>query len=75
MADLFGRWGQVKQELDKLEEGASVFKLIGPVLIRQDLDEAKQNVEKRMDFITAEMCAAGSPPSSSAARQAGREKR
>lgn len=45
----------VKQELDRLGEDAGVFKLIGPVLIRQDLDEAKQNVSKRMDFIKGEI--------------------
>jgi prefoldin beta subunit len=34
-----------------LEEGAVVYKAIGPVLMRQDLDEAKQNVDKRLEFI------------------------
>ncbi|VDK84714.1 unnamed protein product [Litomosoides sigmodontis] len=45
----------VKTELDLLEDGAMVYKLIGPVLIKQDLTEAKQNVEKRIDYITAEI--------------------
>merc|ERR1712156_315665 len=34
----------VKDELDNLEEDAKVFKLIGPALIRQDTNDAKQNV-------------------------------
>ena len=45
----------MKQELDLLEDGAPVFKLVGPVLVRQDLDEAKQNVNKRLEFIREEM--------------------
>ncbi|KAJ4448937.1 prefoldin subunit 6 [Periplaneta americana] len=45
----------VKQELDLLQSGAEVFKLIGPVLVKQDLEEAKQNVAKRMDYIRNEL--------------------
>ena len=48
----------VKNELELLEDGAVVYKLIGPVLMNQELDDAKQNVAKRLDFIKAEMCAA-----------------
>ena len=44
------------QELDLLEDGAKVYKLIGPVLMSQDLEDAKQNVTKRLDFIKGEMC-------------------
>ena len=46
----------VKDELDRLEEGESkVFKLIGPALIRQDTNDAKQNVNKRIEYITGEL--------------------
>ncbi len=45
----------VKEELGLLESQANVFKLIGPVLIKQDLEEAKQNVAKRIDYITGEL--------------------
>lgn len=45
----------VKQELDLLKSGNDVFKLIGPVLVKQDLEEAKQNVIKRMEYIAAEL--------------------
>lgn len=32
-----------------------VFKLCGPVLVKQELDESKQNVNKRIDFISKEL--------------------
>jgi prefoldin beta subunit len=34
-----------------------VFKLVGPVLVKQDQAEAKSNVDKRLEFIRGEMCA------------------
>jgi hypothetical protein len=45
------------QELELLEEDASVFKLIGPVLVKQELVEVKNNVTKRVEFIKSDMCA------------------
>ena len=45
----------VKQELDLLEEGACVFKMVGPILMRNDLDDAKQTVEKRLEYIQGEL--------------------
>lgn len=44
-----------KQELDKLDESNNVYKLVGPVLVKQDLIEAKQNVHKRIEYIENEM--------------------
>lgn len=44
----------IVQELELLDD-ANVFKLIGPVLVKQDLAEAKANVNKRLDYITAEL--------------------
>jgi prefoldin beta subunit len=32
-----------------------VFKLIGAVLVKQDQEEAKSNVNKRLEFIQGEM--------------------
>lgn len=32
-----------------------MFKLVGPVLMKVELDEAKENVRKRMEFIEAEI--------------------
>ncbi|XP_018508314.1 prefoldin subunit 6-like isoform X2 [Brassica rapa] len=37
----------VLKELDLLEDDANVYKLIGPVLVKQDLAEANANVRKR----------------------------
>jgi len=45
----------VKEELDFLEEDALIFKLTGPVLVKQDLLEAKQTVGKRIDYISTEI--------------------
>jgi len=44
----------VLEELKSLEEGASVYKLIGPMLAKQDVVEATSNVTKRLEFINAE---------------------
>ena len=43
------------QEMDVLEDGAVVYKLIGPVLVQQELAEARQTVEKRLEYINKEM--------------------
>ena len=45
----------VFQELDVIEPDGNVYKLMGPVLVKQDLEEAKQTVLKRIEYITAEM--------------------
>lgn len=38
-----------------VEEDANVYKLIGPALIKQDVTEAKANVDKRIEYITTEL--------------------
>ncbi|KAK3088810.1 hypothetical protein FSP39_024008 [Pinctada imbricata] len=45
----------VKEELDRLADGDNVYKMIGPALVKQDLPEAKQNVQKRIDYISGEI--------------------
>ncbi|CAM6129837.1 unnamed protein product [Calypogeia fissa] len=45
----------VLKELELLDEEANVFKLIGPVLVKQDLVEARTNVKKRIEYIAAEL--------------------
>ncbi|XP_078238742.1 uncharacterized protein LOC110071373 [Pogona vitticeps] len=45
----------VVKELDLLDSSNTVYKLIGPVLVKQDMDEAKATVGKRLDYITGEM--------------------
>lgn len=45
----------VRQEFSLLDEGtANVFKMVGPVLMKNDLQDAKSTVEKRIEFITGE---------------------
>ncbi len=43
------------QELEKVTDGSVVYKLVGPVLLKQDLTEAKVTVQKRLDYIGKEM--------------------
>eukprot|EP00591_Stephanopyxis_turris_P011354 CAMPEP_0195528906 /NCGR_PEP_ID=MMETSP0794_2-20130614/31266_1 /TAXON_ID=515487 /ORGANISM="Stephanopyxis turris, Strain CCMP 815" /LENGTH=139 /DNA_ID=CAMNT_0040660117 /DNA_START=80 /DNA_END=499 /DNA_ORIENTATION=+ len=45
----------VKQELDLLDDSANVYKMVGPVLMKNDVDDAKQTVEKRLEFISGEI--------------------
>lgn len=45
----------VKTELDFVKENEEVYKMIGKVLIKQDLVEAKTNVTKRIDYIKGEI--------------------
>ncbi|GAB2226371.1 hypothetical protein Drorol1_Dr00022175 [Drosera rotundifolia] len=42
-------------ELELLKEDTNVYKLIGPVLVKQDLVEANANVTKRIEYISAEL--------------------
>ncbi|PWZ33596.1 Prefoldin subunit 6 [Zea mays] len=43
------------KELELLSDGANVYKLIGPVLVKHDLAETKANVKKRIEYISAEL--------------------
>ncbi|KRT82917.1 hypothetical protein AMK59_4202 [Oryctes borbonicus] len=45
----------VKDELNILRDDSAVYKSLGPILIKTDLVEAKQNVAKRMDYINKEI--------------------
>ncbi len=45
----------VLKELETVAEDNAVYKLIGPVLIKQDLVEARSNVKKRLELITGEI--------------------
>ena len=45
----------IAKELDQLEEDAKVYKLVGPVLIAQELGEAKSTVNTRLEFINKEL--------------------
>ncbi|KAG5461735.1 MAG: hypothetical protein BJ554DRAFT_6021, partial [Olpidium bornovanus] len=44
-----------EREFGNLAHDANVYKLVGPVLVKQDKPEAASNVDKRIDYITAEI--------------------
>lgn len=43
------------QEFSKLAEDANIYKLVGPVLLKQDSTEAKSTVDGRLEYIEKEM--------------------
>merc|ERR1712142_1316204 len=45
----------VKEELGLVKDDSNVYKLIGPVLVKQDLVEARSNVDKRLQYIEGEV--------------------
>lgn len=45
----------VQSEFAQLEDSAPVYKLVGPVLLRQDKSEAVMAVNGRLEFIEKEM--------------------
>ncbi|KAJ3064416.1 hypothetical protein HDU98_012169 [Podochytrium sp. JEL0797] len=45
----------VKKEFDNIKDDATVYKLIGPVLVKQDRPEAVANVNKRIEYIAGEI--------------------
>lgn len=47
--------GLIMQELELLDEESNIFKLVGPVLVKQDPLEATSNVKKRLEFIKGEV--------------------
>ncbi|KAL9095467.1 MAG: hypothetical protein Q9165_002338 [Trypethelium subeluteriae] len=47
----------VQKEFTKLADDAGIYKLVGPVLLKQDNVEATMAVDGRLDYITKEMSA------------------
>ncbi|ORY78354.1 Prefoldin beta-like protein [Neocallimastix californiae] len=45
----------IQQEFKELKEDAVIYKMIGPVLVKQDKAEATQNVDKRLEYINGEI--------------------
>lgn len=45
----------VLDELNLLNDSNKVYKLFGPVLVKQELEESRQNVAKRMEYIKNEL--------------------
>jgi prefoldin beta subunit len=44
----------VLQELDLISDDSSVYKMVGPVLIKQETEDSRQTVRKRLEFIRGE---------------------
>lgn len=55
MAEKKNENDMVLQEFKMLADDANVYKLVGPILAKQDLDECKNNVQKRIEFIDKEI--------------------
>ena len=45
----------VNEEFKLLKDDSKVYKLVGPILISQDIEESRQIVEKRINFIQKEL--------------------
>ena len=45
----------VMSEFKMLDDDCNVYKLVGPILAKQDLASCKENVEKRLEFIGKEV--------------------
>ncbi|GAA6052031.1 hypothetical protein JCM3770_002330 [Rhodotorula araucariae] len=45
----------VRKELANLTDSNSVYKLVGPILMKQDHVEARTNVDKRLEWIAGEI--------------------
>mmetsp|Transcript_15395 Transcript_15395/g.29001 ORF Transcript_15395/g.29001 Transcript_15395/m.29001 type:complete len:137 (-) Transcript_15395:2458-2868(-) len=45
----------VRQELNLLDDSAQVYKMIGPVLMKNETEDAKQTVDQRLELITGEL--------------------
>jgi prefoldin beta subunit len=43
------------QEFKSLTPQNEIYKLVGPVLVKQDAADARSNVDKRLEFIRSEM--------------------
>ena len=44
----------VLQELSLVDDDANIYKMIGPALLKQNLEDAVQTVKKRLEFINNE---------------------
>ena len=55
---LTAKWNEnelVLWELELLEPESNVYKLVGPIMAKQDLTESKGNVKERIKFLDGEM--------------------
>jgi len=47
---------EIIKEFKLLKDDAVVYKLLGPVLVKVELKDAKQNISARLDLINKSMC-------------------
>eukprot|EP00949_MAST-11_sp_MAST-11-sp1_P000513 g513.t1 len=45
----------VKAEVDLLDEDSTIYKKVGPLLLKQEYGEVKGNVSKRLEFVTGQL--------------------
>ncbi|KAI5240720.1 hypothetical protein E4T47_08579 [Aureobasidium subglaciale] len=45
----------VKSEFANLDDDANIYKLVGPILLKQEVSEAKSTVDGRLEFIQNEI--------------------
>ncbi|ORX58477.1 Prefoldin [Piromyces finnis] len=45
----------IQQEFKELKDDSVIYKMIGPVLVKQDRADATQNVDKRLEYINGEI--------------------
>lgn len=43
------------KEFAKLDDDSNIYKLVGPVLMKQEKSEAKLNVDKRLELIESQL--------------------
>ena len=48
----------VKKEFQILEPAGVIWKLVGPIMVKQDRDDAAANVDKRIEFIAGDIAKA-----------------
>lgn len=41
----------VKEEVDLLEKDAIIYKLVGPLMVQQELDEVRKTISDRMTYL------------------------
>lgn len=44
----------VQKELELVDSSSNVYKMVGPVLIKNSVEDARDTVSKRLEFISAE---------------------
>lgn len=44
-----------KEEVDLLEDDAVIYKLIGPLMVPQDLKEVKETIKGRLEYLKEKM--------------------